>query len=202
MAEGYLSPQYASVRGKSQDALIYCKTNIGGYFFDGYLSTKVESELEITSHPVETGASIVDHAYVKPKTITMEIIMSDVHQSLVSGQFDGSWSRSVKAYNVLRQIQEDRIPVSVLVRTGIFENMLIKSITVSDDYKSINGLIATVELVEVPIATLTYVKLSKDPQVTEIYDYGTQAVVETDSSLNPLSQSSGDPLMKYIYYAR
>ena len=111
MAQGYLPANLSSVSGMSPDALLYCKTNIAGYFFDGFIDVNVKTELNITSNPVETGASVVDHSYVMPASLDMTVMMSDVHQSLVPGQFEGTYSRSVKAYDILREIQEKRIPV-------------------------------------------------------------------------------------------
>ena len=62
----------------NNNAVIYTKTNIGGLFFDCYVSFSHNSELEITSHQVETGANISDHSYVKPKTLVVEVMMSEL----------------------------------------------------------------------------------------------------------------------------
>ena len=88
MARGYLSPSVNDPLPSEYSSLIYCKTNIGGYFFDGIMNINHSRELEITENPVETGASIVDHSYVKPAELTMQVLMSDVHRSIYPGQFD------------------------------------------------------------------------------------------------------------------
>lgn len=54
MSEGYLAKSATDTTGMSYDAMLYCKTNIGGYFFDGFITVDVTSELEITENPVET----------------------------------------------------------------------------------------------------------------------------------------------------
>lgn len=166
MAQGYLSKGATNTDGMSYDALLYCKTNIGGYFFDGFITVDIKSELNITSNPVETGSSVVDHAYMQPKEIEMQIKMSDVLQSLVAGQFTGGWSRSANAYNVLIKIQQDRIPVAVLCRLGLFNNMLIKSITANDDSDTYQALDCKVVLVEIPIARVKTVEISSESQTT------------------------------------
>ena len=163
---GYVSKNLEQFRSIGYDALLYCKTNIAGYFFDGYLNVSINSELEITSHPVETGASIADHAYLKPQEITMTVLMSDVHESLVPGQFTGGWSRSVTAYNVLKKIQSDRITVSVLTRLGLFKNMILKSIVADDTDVELFGLRARVTLVELPVARVRTVEISEADQTT------------------------------------
>jgi hypothetical protein len=166
MAQGYLSKGATNTDGMSYDALLYCKTNIGGYFFDGFITVDIKSELNITSNPVETGSSVVDHAYMQPKEIEMQIKMSDVLQSLVAGQFTGGWSRSANAYNVLIKIQQDRIPVAVLCRLGLFNNMLIKSITANDDSDTYQALDCKVVLAEIPIARVKTVEISSESQTT------------------------------------
>ena len=102
MADGYLARSATNTDGMTLEAMLYCKTNIAGYFFDGFMDIDVASELEVTENPVETGTAIADHSYVKPTEVTMQVIMSDVHQSLVPGQFTGGWSRSVTAYKILK----------------------------------------------------------------------------------------------------
>lgn len=184
---GYLAKSATNTDGMSYDAMLYCKTNIGGYFFDGFITVDVTSELEITENPVETGVAIADHAYVKPTTIDMNIIMSDVHESLVAEQFTGGWSRSVKAYEILKQIQSDRIPVAVLTRVGLFENMLIKRIISNDDAKTYRGLNAQVSLVELPIARVRTVEISSAPQTTIDTEMGkinaTTTTTQEDNSI-------------------
>lgn len=166
MAQGYLSPSVNDPLPSEYNSLIYCKTNIGGYFFDGIMSIKHSRELKITENPVETGASIVDHSYVKPATLTMQVLMSDVHRSIYPGQFDGAKSRSLAAWDVLKKIQESRIPCSVFTPLGLYNNMLIASIDTTENSKTVHGLNATVTLQEIPIARVKTVKISSAPQTT------------------------------------
>ena len=71
--------------------LIYVKTNIGGWFFDAFLSINHESKLTITDHPIQSGSSITDHAFLESRTLTFEIGMSDAAKDFVPGQFEGGW---------------------------------------------------------------------------------------------------------------
>ena len=166
MSEGYISTSGTPTAGLTYDALLYCKTNIGGYFFDGFIQVEHNIELQTTSNPVETGASVVDHAYVKPAELTMEVMMSDVHQSLVPEQFTGASFRSVNAWQVLRKLQSDRIPMSVLTRLGLYTNMLITKLTTSDTAETFRALSAEVTLREIPVARIKTVKISSADQTT------------------------------------
>lgn len=186
---GYISKPLEKFRSMEYDSLLYCKTNIGGYFFDGYLNMSITSELEITSHPVESGAAISDHSYNKPVEIAMTILMSDVHSSLVPGQFEGSWSRSVEAFNVLKKIQSDRLTVSVLTRLGLYKNMIIKSLIANDTDIEIHGLRADVTLAELPVARVRTVEISLADQTTIDTEMGSVSAtypsdLEQESILN------------------
>ena len=166
MSEGYISTSGTPTAGLTYDALLYCKTNIGGYFFDGFMQVEHNIELQTTSNPVETGASVVDHAYVKPAELVMKVMMSDVHQSLVPGQFTGASFRSVNAWQVLRKLQSDRIPMSVFTRLGLYTNMLITKLTTSDTAETFRALSAEVTLREIPVARVKTVKISSADQTT------------------------------------
>ena len=166
MSEGYISTSGTPTAGLTYDALLYCKTNVGGYFFDGFMQVEHNIELQTTSNPVETGASVVDHAYVKPAELVMKVMMSDVHQSLVPGQFTGASFRSVNAWQVLRKLQSDRIPMSVFTRLGLYTNMLITKLATTDTAETFRALSAEVTLREIPVARVKTVKISSADQTT------------------------------------
>ena len=155
------------ISGIEYNALLYCKTNIGGLFFDAFTELTHTRETEITENPVASGASMVDHAYVKPAELEVQIAMSDVHASLVDNQFEGAGSRSVKAWDLLKQLQAQRIPLSVLTRLEQYDNMLISKIEATDDADTIHALKATVSLKEIPVARVKTVKISAAPTITD-----------------------------------
>ena len=183
---GYRSRSATNIQGMSYDAALYCKTNIGGYFFDGFMKTTHQRNLTITSNPIESGAAVVDHAYMQPASITMDIMMSNVHESLFPDQFHERYDRSVSAWSVLKTLQENRIPVSVMTRLELYNNMLIESITSEDDATTHNGLRATVTLREVPIARIKTVEISVADQTTLSTAMGNveaQQTTEADMSI-------------------
>ena len=163
--------------------LVLAKTNIGGFFFDAFLRIDHSSKLTITKHPVQTGAAITDHAFMEPAELTMEVGMSDVSASLVSGQFTTGWSRSTSAFQVLQELQKLRIPIQVTTRFKTYQNMLIESISVPDDYKTLYGMRAQITMREILVAVVTIVKISARPQVTNTTKRGTPEPVAPDESL-------------------
>jgi hypothetical protein len=146
--------------------LAYAKTNLAGWFFDAFLKLTHNSELTITEHPVESGANVADHAFMEPREVIIEVGMTDCAVSIVPGQFEGGWSRSVEAYKVLLSLQQNRIPFSILTRLGLYENMLVKTLLVPDDYAMRFGLKATATCREILVAETTQVKVSAMPQKT------------------------------------
>lgn len=144
----------------SVSELIYVKTNIAGYFFDAFLEINHTHQSRITSHPVQTGANITDHIYVEPVELNMKIKMSDCMQSLVGGQFTANYTRSVSAYNILRELQKSRIPFQVTTRLEIYQNMVIETLVVNDDVKNSSGLEVDVTLKQILVVSVKTIKTS------------------------------------------
>lgn len=186
MSKGHISTSGTPTSGLTYDALLYCKTNIGGYFFDGFMQVDHTIELQTTENPVETGASVVDHAYVKPAKVVMKVMMSDVHQSLVPDQFSGASFRSVNAWQVLRKLQADRIPMSIFTRLGLYTNMLITSLTASDTPETFRALSAEVTLKEIPVARIKTVKISSADQTTVKTEMGKIEASQINDELQSL----------------
>lgn len=163
--------------------LIYLKTNVAGYFFDAFLRVEHTSKLNITSHPVETGANISDHAFLEPAELVIEIGMSDTAKSLVNGQFSDGKSRSVTAYKILKELQAQRVPLQIHTRLSNYKNMLIETISAPDDYRTQYGLNVTVTFREVIITSTRTVKISARTQVTDSTNSGSVEPVEPNQSI-------------------
>ena len=157
----------------SAEQLVYIQSNIGGLFFDAIMSTNTQESLTITSHPVQSGANISDHAFRNPTKISMEIMMSDAMAQRVPGQFENGGirgvvlgmlgaggSKSVSAYQRLVELQRLRMPFSVKTRLGYYNNMLIESIDAPDDVNTLHGLRCTVNMTEILVANVATEKVS------------------------------------------
>lgn len=157
---------------------IYFSTGEGGetLVFDAVFSTEHSSNLAITSHPIQTGADIADHAYKEADTLTFDIGMSDVMQRETFKEPSGS--RSVNAYNKLLQLQEDRLPLTVGTRLKTYKNMMVETISTTDDNTTMYGLRVTVTLREIFVVNVATVKVSERPQVTESTNNGEQPAEE------------------------
>lgn len=169
------------------DQLIYVKTNIGGWFFDAFLNVDYNSTLRVTEHPIQTGADVTDHAYMEAEQLVFEIGMSDVAKSLVDGQFTQGWSRSVTAYQVLKELQRSRVPMQVKTRLQLYKNMIVENLRAKDDYTTLNGLKCVVTMREIFIAQVSTVTVSTRPQVTGSTKAGeAQAIIPNQSILKQI----------------
>ncbi|EKQ56265.1 MULTISPECIES: phage baseplate protein [unclassified Clostridium] len=164
----------------------YLETSQGNYMFDAYFNITHNSELEVTEHPVQTSANVSDHAFMQPLELTFEVGMSDVMSDVTNSNyesFSSDTTRSINAYKKLRELQSNRIPINVVTKLWIYNNMMIKTLSAVDSNTTAYGLRATVTLKEILVATVTTVKISERPQKSEETNEGDQKVQKVDESL-------------------
>lgn len=125
--------------------------SLGGMIFTAVLRADHTQKLTLTEHPVQTGASITDHAYLEPAEVILEVGESDCELG------DGG---SARVFGQLLAMQAEREPLEVVTRLKTYENMLIESIETSDDYTTQGALKATVTLREIIMADAAIVQVS------------------------------------------
>jgi hypothetical protein len=139
------------------------------------IEEKHNDELEITSHPIQLGANITDHAFKHPPEVVVQMGFSNSGypgldignifkpQSALNG---ADVSQANNVYKNLLDLQEKRILVSLFTGKRSYTNMLIKGIAETTDYKTENSLIITVSFQNVIIVQTESVQLSKETQKT------------------------------------
>jgi len=170
--------------------LVYAKTDVGGYFFDAIIRADHTSTLRMTEHPVQTGSSIVDHAFKLPDHLTLEIGMSDAMDRFVSSQFGDNTSKSVSAYQTLKGLQNDRTLLTIQTRLNKYSNMLVESIHAPDDYKTRDGLRCTVAFREIIMATVTTTLVSARPNASQTSSKTTAQPTEPSSTVLGTAEKS------------
>ena len=130
----------------------------GNFTFDAVLQTEHSYSVVVTEHPVMYGSEIADHAYDEPDEVSLKIGMTDVAE--------GGAGRSVNAFLQLRELMLAHEPLRLLTRLRVYDNMVITSMSVPDDYKTMHALQASISLrqvrtVPVSIITITYQAASK-----------------------------------------
>jgi len=175
--------QWAQLSSKN---LVYLKTNksnIGGLFFDAVFHEETVNSIKITDHPVQNGNNIVDNSYIQPTTLTMDIGVSDSMGSILDGQFSGSYTKSVSAYQMLLALQQSRIPIEVHTRLNHYYNMLIEQITAPDDYKTLHGLKCSVQMKEIFVVEVSTTTVSARAQTSGSSSGGTAQPTEATGSI-------------------
>lgn len=114
-------------------------------------------ELVITDHPVETGAAISDHAFLRPVEVEMVLGWSDSTAGYVG------YARDV--YVELIALQKRREPFDLSTGKRNYKNMLIGSLGVQTDEKTENVLMVTARFREV-IITSTQMTSPKSAQAS------------------------------------
>ncbi len=124
-----------------------------GFVFDAIFSETHYSTLEVTENPVESGASITDHAYVKPYRVTVSAGISNTPLGPVSGQFGDGAERARTAYQALLDLQATREPFDVQTGLKLYSDMVCTSIGTQQDPRTPEVLDFVAELRQIIIVT-------------------------------------------------
>ncbi len=158
-----------------ENLFIRTKKSIGGIELDGVLSETHTNQIRLTKNPVELGADITDHAIIEPKRINIVAQVSDTPLGtaalgqivdLVTGLFGTSTTqnitRSNAAYNAMVQLMEQREPIEVQTKLKLYQNMVITSLSTSQDKDTSRIVSMVLNLEEVLITESQIVKLDPD----------------------------------------
>lgn len=144
------------------------------YAFDAEITVEHEQQLKRTEHPVQTGASISDHAYIMPARLVLDIGMSDAMDAYFSpSTWSGSDSKSVAAYQTMLALQFSRIPLSITTKLRTYQNMVIEALTPQETLKTFTGLRMRVEFGQIFLANISQPTVSARPQDSNTTNLGT-----------------------------
>lgn len=104
------------------------RRSIGGVFPQIVVEETHADALRITDHPVESGASISDHAFAMPETVTITAAASATHGDI----------RAV--YEKLLELQRAREPFDVVTGKRAYTDMLVERLSVKTDKERENVL--------------------------------------------------------------
>jgi hypothetical protein len=123
------------------------------YYFDAVLSADHYTTRRFTDHPIQSGASVVDHSFQMPDRVILEVGYSDAMQSYQSGQFGGP-SKSVSAYQQFVKLQKSGAQLQLSTRLQSYPVMGIEEIRASDNYITAHGAKFSVVFKQIIIANL------------------------------------------------
>ncbi len=180
-----------------ESILVRPQRNIGPFEAQVWLEESHVDELEITDSPLEYGAVVTDHAFLRPSEVTITCGWSNspraaggaggigglaggIVQGLlttVSGLaslLNGADESGVRAvYENMLILQASRIPFDIVTGKRAYDNMLVKSLRETTNRETENSLVLTIVCRQILIARTQVVSVGapasaqKDPGVTQ-----------------------------------
>ena len=155
------------------------------YFFDAMLRAEHTQEAVGTKHPVQVGPAVIDHIYLLPARVVLEVGFSDTMQSFLAGQYSGGRSRSVNAFQAMKQVQAARVPITLATRLQTYQNMWLADVRAVEDYRTSRSGRFTLHFEQIISATVSSGNVSSRPNATDTTNVGTVApTAPTPSTLN------------------
>lgn len=127
--------------------------------FDAVFEERHQSDLELTENPVETGVVVSDHAFMKPKRLSVFAGVSNSPlRELPSDRFASDSGRAQAAYEFLCQMQKQVTLFDVQTGLKLYRDMVCTSIEASQDKDTASALFFKAELREVQIVSTQTIK--------------------------------------------
>lgn len=117
------------------------------------ISETATDTLTITKQPVQQGASITDHAFKEPTTLTMSALFAHNLTSPLS-----------KIYQSLLDLQSSRVPIDVITPKRVYYNMLIGTLSQTTDRATENCLSINFSLQEVILVKTSTTQVPRSKQ--------------------------------------
>ncbi|NIF56750.1 hypothetical protein F3J27_07410 [Enterobacter sp. Ap-916] len=132
------------------------RTSFSGFLVPDVVVNELHTDtLKIASHPVEFGPNISDHAWAEPGELTIDCFFKaggslvDFVNTTAFGSWLNTGSSPAQIYQQLLDLQTKAEPFRVITRRRSYDNMLIKTLTVTTGVKSENILGCKLVLTEV-----------------------------------------------------
>lgn len=168
------------------------KGNIGGIDVQCTFEEIYSDTIELTDQPVEFGADITDHSFVKPSGIQLRCGWSNSGSAALEGSILSLFSGSISAasdyvsgiYSQLLALQQSRQPFNLVTTKRQYQNMLMPSLQVFVDEKTSQSLMVTavcrvIIIVTTQATTLAPMSNQANPASTaDVTQLGPQPLVE------------------------
>lgn len=183
--------------------------SIGTLTFDAVLAENHQSQLEVTSNPIETGVTIQDHCFMQPLRCTVNAVVSDLKMPTGTNLYDdSSGMRARRAFEMLQKLQTDCAdgllePFDVSTGLRLYKRMICTSISATQDAETAQLLAFEAQLQQIIIASTqqtTYAELPKpragktQRQATPPKEDGNQQPKTMDEQMKSMAASIGDTI--------
>lgn len=139
------------------------KRLIGNLSVQVIINETATDPLTITRQPTQTGASITDHAYKEPTSLSMRILQQDT--SLVGAllsTFSGNGLAAI--YQQFLDLQLSRQPFNIVTPKRLYKNMLISAIGQTTDKNTENILALDLAFQEIILVKIGVAQVAPQSQ--------------------------------------
>ena len=128
------------------------KGKIGPIEIQAIFEEVLSDSLQVTEHPVEIGASITDHAYMRPSEVVLRCGWSNSSLNSVNGSATAAsyGGYGVKddyiggIYSQLQALQRSRERFDIVTSKRLYKDMLITAMQVTTDHRTNNALMVAI----------------------------------------------------------
>ncbi len=169
------------IAGQVEDILLRVSRSIGTIIPQCTVEERARDEMAITEHPIQTGASITDHAYSMPSIVTARYGWSNSGAvfDLNSGGLVTSDPQSI--YDQLLTLQKSRQPFTLTTGKQSYPNMLIGILEQTTDKRTENILMVSITFRQILIVDIQDAQL----QTTNMANPAATAPVTNSGTVQP-----------------
>ena len=156
------------------------------------LKAVVKEQAKLMEHPIETGATIVDHRIILPVEIELSMVL------------ESTFGFSVEYQQVYLQIREAYLNSTLLTvqtRSGVYTNQLIQSMPHEEDPTQYDVLTLALSLKQVIFVTAQYGTAPKNPSNTNTVNRGAQQPMAANDDQTTVAQDAAAGLSSYYQKA-
>jgi len=135
---------YAAAALDLIDPVLFMQRNIGGFVADVTVEEVHFDTLEVTASPVEQGAAVTDHSFMKPSSVIIKTGWSNS-----SAQAGGDPGFVNEIYAQFLDLQSSRQPFDIVTGKRSYSNMLITRLQTRTDETTENALMLECECREI-----------------------------------------------------
>ena len=194
-----------------ENLFIRTKRTIGSVQLDSVLLEEHEGFVSITKNPVESGADITDHAIVQPDILSIKGLVTDSPLGLAAlGQIidsitnlfgtstSSNLTRSQQAYRALEVLKNNAEPIDVTTRLKTYSNMMITSLSTSQDKDTSQIVILDITLEEIIITESSTTDIGESDLFPSVNKTGSTTVDRGRQEVKKLSDSTSSSILNTI----
>jgi hypothetical protein len=184
--------------------------NLGGIAIQATIEEVLTDTMEVTQHPVQKGALISDHTYMRLPEVVIRCGWSNSQPTSIGASISAAAAfaggqLSVHdyvsgIYSQLLQLQQNQTVFSIITTARQYTSMVLTSLVVNRDFRTSQALMVTATCRQVLIASLSSAQLppitnlANPPSMAETVNTGAQ-------SLSPGNPSSGGSVPPNVWNA-